>query len=41
MTAVEAVVFSPDGTKVATASNDKTAWIWDAATGKPLSKPLR
>jgi WD40 repeat protein len=32
--------FSPDGTRVVTASGDKTARIWDAATGKPLTSPL-
>ena len=28
--------FSPDGTQIATASNDGTAKIWDATTGKEL-----
>ena len=31
--AVKGVAFSPDGTLLATASNDSTARIWDAATG--------
>ena len=26
--------FSPDGTKIVTASYDKTARVWNAATGK-------
>jgi hypothetical protein len=30
-------VFSPDGTRVATASNDGTARLWNAATGKSLT----
>ncbi len=33
--------FSPDGTRVVTASVDKTARLWDAATGKPLGEPMR
>ena len=33
---VWSAVFSPDGTKVATASADGTARIWDATTGKEL-----
>jgi WD40 repeat protein/transcriptional regulator with XRE-family HTH domain len=33
---VWSAVFSPDGTRIATASNDGTAKIWDAATGKVL-----
>jgi WD40 repeat protein len=32
--------FSPDGTRVVTASNDKTARVWDVTTGKPLTSPL-
>jgi WD40 repeat protein/serine/threonine protein kinase len=33
-------VFSPDSTRVVTASDDRTARVWDAATGRPLSPPL-
>lgn len=33
---VYGVAYSPDGTRIATASNDKTAKIWDAVTGKEL-----
>ncbi|MCX6878945.1 MAG: WD40 repeat domain-containing protein [Verrucomicrobia bacterium] len=33
--------FSPDGTRVVTASDDKTARVWDAASGKPVGEPMR
>ncbi len=35
------VAFSPDGSRIATASSDKTARIWDALTGAPLGKPMK
>ena len=38
---VEYAQFSPDGTKVVTASDDGTARIWDAQTGHSLTNPLR
>jgi dipeptidyl aminopeptidase/acylaminoacyl peptidase len=37
---VRSAAFSPDGTRVVTASRDKTARVWDAATGKPVTGPL-
>ncbi|HEX7837238.1 MAG TPA: hypothetical protein VF469_07225, partial [Kofleriaceae bacterium] len=37
---VWSAAFSPDGTRVVTASDDQTARVWDAATGKPLGVPL-
>ena len=33
--------FSPDGRRVLTASGDKTARVWDAATGEPITPPIR
>ncbi|TDN61159.1 WD40 repeat protein [Paraburkholderia sp. BL10I2N1] len=35
--AVDSAVFSPDGKRVATASWDRTARVWDAATGKQIA----
>ena len=32
--------FSPNGDRLLTASRDRTARIWDTATGKPLTLPL-
>lgn len=38
---VNSASFSPDGTRVVTASWDNTARLWDVATGKPLAQPMR
>ena len=36
--AVTAAAFSPDGTRIVTASQDNTARVWDATTGKELAR---
>ena len=38
---VRDVAFSPDGTRLLTASHDGTARIWDSQTGAPLSADLK
>src|SRR5262249_25929636 len=38
---VRAAAFSPDGKTVLTGSQDNTARLWQAATGKPLGEALR
>ena len=38
---VSSAAYSPDGTRIVTASCDKTARIWDAATGAQLDRAVR
>jgi WD40 repeat protein len=38
--AVKSLSFSPDGTRIATGSDDCTVRVWDAATGQPVGEPL-
>jgi hypothetical protein len=38
--AVYTAAFSPDGTHVVTASDDKTAWVWDLRGERPTFVPL-
>ncbi len=37
---VQDASFSPDGRLIVTASDDKSARIWDLASGQPLGKPM-
>ena len=34
------MAFSPDGKTILTGRKDKTARLWDAATGLPIGKPM-
>jgi tetratricopeptide (TPR) repeat protein len=35
------VQFSPDGKQIVTASEDGSAWVWDAQTGQPITPHLQ
>ena len=37
MAGVKSAAFNPDGSRIVTASQDKTARVWDAATAKEIA----
>jgi len=37
---VNSASFSRDGRRIVTASDDHTARLWDAETGRPIDEPL-
>jgi WD40 repeat protein/tetratricopeptide (TPR) repeat protein len=37
---IRAVAFGPDGSRVVTVGDDRTARLWDAATGAPAAPPM-
>jgi WD40 repeat protein len=37
---VNSVAFSPDGTRIASGSDDNTIRLWDTATGRPIGQPM-
>jgi hypothetical protein len=39
--AVRSAQFSPDGQRILTASEDKTARVWDAASGRSIGEPMK
>jgi WD40 repeat protein len=38
---VNSAQFSPDGQRVVTTLDDRTARLWDAASGKPIGEPMK
>jgi len=38
---VNSVMFSPDGSRIVSGSEDETVRVWNAETGKPLGEPFR
>ena len=38
---MDQAAFSPDGRHLVTVSRDRTVRVWDAATGLPVSPPMR